>query len=414
MLEGGKYILGALGLPRKIEGGEPRYETTVYTLMRDGQKKTSKPTGLTMRALVEFFPDFSPVFLTTRKAKNQGWMTVIKEFDSPPLSIDIPEGRSEKEIWDTVVNIVEKLPKDAEIIIDITYGFRTLPLLALQSALLAEEMGEVSISGVFYGAREAAAPGAAETPFFDMTPLLDIQKWSRALGDLRRFSYTNPLLELLKGTLEPVFREDQKVFEKPKNLSSLAGHLENVGRALRTVRVAEAADASKRLSNVLPAAERELEYFPELRAVAPFLRPSFEELASLTPEDYREFSGEEALRAMAQMLRYYLRTQAYPEAVTLAREALVSYCVHKNGGDFFERRDREAAEDALNQRGKEHWQKSCSGGKMRNLWQALSDLRNDINHAGFRRSARRARKAQEQIENVCKKVAEYIYNRLIV
>jgi len=410
LTKGGKYILGALGLPRKDEGGEPRYETTVYTLVRDGQKKTSKPTGLTMRALVEFFPEFSPVFLTTGEAKRQGWQMVVDEFGYSPRYIDIPEGRSEEEIWNAVVNIVEKLPEDAEIIIDVTHGYRTLPLLALQSALLAEEMGEVSISGVFYGAREAKT--GSETPFFDMTPLLNIQKWSRALGDLRRFSHAEPLLELLKGTLEPVFSGSQKLPRNPANLSSLAGHLENMGLALRTIRVAKAVDTSKRLGDVLPAAERELEYFPELRAIAPFLQPSFRELASFAPGDYQDFSGKEALLAMVQTLHYYLRTQAYPEAVTLAREALVSYCVHRNGGDFFDRSDRELAEKALNQWEEARWQKTCSDKEMLDLWQTLSDLRNDINHAGFRSNARRARKAQEQIENVCGETANYIETNL--
>ncbi len=402
MREGGKYILGALGLPRKTSSGELRYLETRYQL----GKKRSNATGLTMRALAEFFPDYSPVFLTTSEAKRQGWGMVLDEFGYHPENIDIPEGKSESEIWDTVGRIVQQLPANAELIIDVTHGYRTLPILALQSALLAENMGKVSLRHVFYGAREAAIDGIS--PIFDLTPLLNIQKWSRALGELRRFSQTEPIVELLKTTYERVYREKASLPQDPQNLSKLSSRLERLGMSLRTVRTKEVADVALEVRKVLEAAKRELEYFPELRAVVPFLQPSFGELAELVPDGYDGFEGEGSLRFMARLIRYYLCTQAYPEAVTLAREALVSLCVLEEGGNLFDKSVREKAENALNPKADHTGPEMCRGDKIRNVWCELRDLRNDINHAAFRDNSMRASKVAERASSLCDAAAKLL------
>ncbi|WP_457637909.1 TM1812 family CRISPR-associated protein [Oceanithermus sp.] len=399
MREGGKYILGALGLPRKTSSGELRYLETRYQLNFGGEKKRSSATGLTMRALVEFFPDYSPVFLTTSEAKKRGWGMVVEELGGNPENIDIPEGKSEEEIWDTVRIIINKLPRDADFIIDITNGYRALPLIALLSALLVENMGEISIRHVFYGAFEAKSNNI--TPIFDLTPLLNIQKWSRALSDLRRFSQTEPIVELLKTVYEPAYRDKSTGLQQPHNLSKLASRLERLGKALRTVRTKQAADLALEVREVLEDAERELEYFPELQAVAPFLQPSFSELAELVPDDYGSFEGEGGFRAMARLIRYYLRTQAYPEAVTLAREALVSMCVAKGGGNLFHKPDRERAEDALNPEADYTGPKMCRQGEIQKVWHQLRELRNDINHAAFRSNSMGASKIAERANSLC-------------
>ena len=406
MREGGKYILGALGLPRKTDSGELRYIETRYRLSIGGAEKLSSTTGLTMRALFELFPEYSPVFLTTSEAKKQGWEMVVDEFGYHPENIDIPEGRSESEIWDTVGRIVQQLPDGAELIIDVTHGYRTLPILALQSALLAENMGKVSLRHVFYGAREAAVDGIA--PIFDLTPLLNIQKWSRALSDLRRFSQTEPIVELLKTTYERVYREKTPLPQKPQKLSKLASRLERLGMSLRTIRTKEVADVALETRKVLEGAKRELEYFPELRAVVPFLQPSFSELAELVPNNYSNFEGKDGLKTMARLIRYYLRTQAYPEAVTLAREALVSLCVQEGGGSFFDKSDRERAENALNPEADYAGPEICRRGKIHKVWLKLRDLRNDINHAAFRNGSMRASKIAERACSLCDAVAKLL------
>ena len=412
MREGGKYILGALGLPRG-EGNEVRYQSTRYSLNSGGQFRVSQPTGLTMRALYEFYGDYNPVFMTTAKAKEVGWELVKEEFGFSPESISIPEGKTEEQVWETVERIVKVLPQDTELIIDVTHGFRTLPMLALQSALLAMEMGKVSIGRIFYGAREAT-PGQGEAaPFFDLTPLLEIHSWSRALGDLRRFSRADSLLGLLKKQYLPAFSNDNSA-RKPGSLGRLASRLENLSAAIQTLRAKEIAEASARLRKSLPAAERELEHYSQLRAIIPYLQPSFRELASLAPDGYTEFEGAAAIQALLGTLRYYLRTHAYTEAITLAREILVSLCVLLNKGDIFDKDARKAAEYALNPEAPPQPSPlaACREQSWQALWSKLRDLRNDINHAGFRESARKAAKAKAGIEDMGSRVAEFVEGQL--
>jgi len=418
--KGGRYIIGALGMPKMPKSGNAYYQQARYLLKTGEEARLSHPTGQTIKALAEFFPDYAPVLLVTPKAMEHGWPLVVEEFGYEPEYIQIPNGSSEEEIWTIVTTIFEALAQDSQIIIDVTRGFRALPLLTLQSILMAEEAGRIKeVAGIYYGALEAASKdrdGNSVTPFFDLTPLFSLHKWSRALHNLSRFSSAELLFEMLKEPVNFVFRNTKS---GPGSLSRLSNKLEKLGLSLVTMRTGDALRISKEMAGVLPDAEKELEQFSELKAIASFLQPSFRRLSGLAPHGYRRFEGKDALLGMANLIRYYLETKAYQEAVTLAREALVSaygLCYLGAGdeqGSLMNADWRRQVEEALNQkvqRGQEQDSSGAPDGEEHflKLWRDLGDLRNDVNHAGFRKNARPAKNVAEQSRQFCERAADFV------
>jgi len=96
----------------------------------------------------------------------------------------IPYGRD----LDEQVRILEVMADHAEegdrVSLDITHGFRHLPMLAQLSALYLRDARKAEIAGIYYGARDMAEKdrtGNEIAPVIDLRGLLHIADWSAAL-----------------------------------------------------------------------------------------------------------------------------------------------------------------------------------------------------------------------------------------
>lgn len=402
MKEGGKYILGALGIPKKTGDS---YQTTRYRL----GERISEPTPLFMRALAEFFPDFHPVFLVTRRAEEAGWPLVEEVFGYSPEKIRVPDGKTESELWELVGEVVHQVKPGTQLILDVTHGFRSLPLFTLQVGILLKEMGTAEIAGVYYGAFEARDEEA--TPVFDLSPLIELNAWTQALATLAKLGQAGPLTERLDGVTVPVFTQRRPLPKPPAGLRGLSDVLKNLSDALHTLRTREVFELAKKLVRRLPEAEGELDYFLEFRALVPYLQPSFKRFAELAPAREGGFEGPAGVEALARMIRFYLETEAYVKAITVAREALVSLVALEAGEDHTQEAARKVAEEKLN-RGMKGGAVSEALRPVVALWERLHDLRNDVNHAGFRKNPRRTSKLVEEAKKLGGEAAELILSRL--
>lgn len=385
------------------------------------RKQASDPTRLSAAAIGSFFRDYQPVILTTKEAYEKNWPLVVESFDRlelpSPYHLDIPSGRSEAEIWEIVEILVGYLTeRDAgaehPVILDITHGFRAQPLLVFITVGLLEEMQYVRVENVLYGAFEARdEKGVA--PIFDLRPLLDLGAWSRALGDLRRYGYATPLRSLLREASRRAYSGNTRY--KPRGLVGLGDSLENIARALAALRPIQTHIEAKMLPKKLEVAKEDLEHLPELRPLAPFLNASLSRYVELGVGE--QLASEEGLVALARMIELYLDLEQYPQAVTLAREALITLRCLDVGTDPFNSNARRAAESEV----------SAAetilrlGGKLTaedikryaDVWQELADLRNDVDHAGFRSSPRDARGVKKQALTVCSKVVRWLEERAL-
>lgn len=137
----------------------------------------------------------------------------------------IPFGRDDGE-QRQILECIEQATVRGAVSLDLTHGFRHLPMLSLVSAFVLERLGR-TVSGLYYGALEMQA--ANQAPVLRLDGLLTIQRWVEALavfdasGDYRVFA---PLL-VADGV--PAERtaclEKAAFFERASNVADAARQL---------------------------------------------------------------------------------------------------------------------------------------------------------------------------------------------
>lgn len=90
----------------------------------------------------------------------------------------IPFGRDAAE-QRQILECIEQTAGRGEVSLDVTHGFRHLPMLSLVSAFVLERLGR-SVTGLYYGALEMTAD--EHTPVLRLDGLLAIQRWVGALA----------------------------------------------------------------------------------------------------------------------------------------------------------------------------------------------------------------------------------------
>lgn len=90
----------------------------------------------------------------------------------------IPYGRSEKEQVEVLKTMAGCVEPGSTVTLDVTHGFRHLPMLSFLSALYLEQVKQASIEGLYYGALDMSQDGI--TPVLRLDGLLKIARWIQA------------------------------------------------------------------------------------------------------------------------------------------------------------------------------------------------------------------------------------------
>lgn len=137
--------------------------------------------------------------------------------------VDIPEGRSEAELWQIFERCNEIVCEGDKVLLDITHAFRSLPLIVFVVAAYLRRTKNVTISHIVYGAFEARDE-QNRVPISDLTLLLDLLDWLNGAEFLLRRSDATLLAERLRQTQREVWRK-QTGDELPRKLQSLGNKL---------------------------------------------------------------------------------------------------------------------------------------------------------------------------------------------
>lgn len=310
----------------------------------------------------------------------------------------IPTGKSTDEIWEMFSLITDSIPENSELIIDITHGFRSQPMIALAIAIFLRVVKNVSIKKIVYGAFEAKNENN-EAPIFDLTSFINLIDWSYAIDMFIKYGHGNLLSKLLDNIHQQI-RIEQHQFTNLKNFGSL---LEKLTESLTFIRPQEVSKYGKELPLKINRVKNDIKEFHEAKPLQYLFEKIPSSFTSLVLEDENLFS-EAGFKMQSEMIKYYLGTQQYVQAITLCREFIVSLVCRKLGLKFNKREDRIAAEERLNE-----WTSFYSKGVkleefisiLADLWGKIRDARNDINHAGMRESVAPASNLKKNIINYC-------------
>jgi CRISPR-associated Csx2 family protein len=136
-----------------------------------------------------------------------GLKNVLKQMQlpCPVIDVPIPDGKDEKEIWE-IFSILFNLLKDEgdELYIDLTHGFRYLPMLVLVLGNYAKFLKNVVVEAMTYGNYEAKDKNTNEAPFVNLLPLSVLQDWTFAAGQYLDSGNVTKLFDLSSSELRPI------------------------------------------------------------------------------------------------------------------------------------------------------------------------------------------------------------------
>jgi len=384
--------------------GPTDYKTVTYTY-RD-QEFT---TRLFPEALFHFFPDLQQLYVfATPTVQSHPNLAQLRERVPPDrlTVVPIPEGHTEEELWDIFSALTEVVAEREEVVFDITHSFRSIPFLTFLAAAYLRAARRARIRAVVYGAYDARPkddPGPR--PVFDLTPFVSLLDWLAATNQFIHTGDAQYLARLLR---------QEGAARRSGALKHAGETLEPFSLAVMLCRPLEVMRDAGRMENMLKRAAG---------VMAQWARP-FTVMADRIQAEYGKYNlpdpiGDVAasLRHQLSIIRWYAEHGQIIQAVTLAREWVVTAVGMQLQGSFILATDeREKIERGLsglcrvaqgrsfpcelNEVGRalQSWPEAQA---IRDLWNQLSTVRNDLDHAGMKpgpmKAATLRRTTQEEI-----------------
>lgn len=383
--------------------GANEYKDTTYVY---GSRSSHLTCYLADAAMVLFEPAPQRLLVVVTEEARKKHLTALTEKLKrhgaiQPEPVLIPSGQSEQEQWEIFDRIAAKIEREEELIFDITFGFRSIPVLALLIAAYVRVVRQATVRHLIYGAFDARNPATNETPVFDLTPLAELLDWTTATDAFLRYGRADALFALV----------EQRAHERSTS-NQLAQLLHQLTAALQASRPAEVMQTAAQLPDALRAfgdTPQEDASARPLGLLLDTIKQEYGRMALARPHD--SALAREVILKQLDMIEWYVEKGLYVQALILTREWLVSVVLLTAGSSDLYGGDRQLAEAAVNRYPQTSghsprevppsFRDAADRPGIRELWQDCHILRNDLAHAGMRRDAESAQGVEERVSRVC-------------
>lgn len=377
-------------------------------------------TTFVQQNLVEYLQKFEDwkhgdeiIMLLTDDAKQKNWdKSITTRFDKPYIGLEkilldmgvsykpvhIESGKNTEKMWSIFEAIFYQLNDGDRLYLDITNSFRYLPMLLVVLVNYAKLLKNVKVEAIYYGNYEALDKSTNIAPIMDLLPLSSLQDWTSAASDYLQYGQVEKLHALSNQSLTPILRNPATRTKDTESLRKFVNTLkESVEERItcRGLKIVEGKNIKflKETANKIQ------------NVTLPQLGPVFEKIKdSLTDFDVKENVQNSLVAA-----KWCFENKLYQQATTLLEEGYVTLlCNHFDGLDYKNQDDRDIISSciyiATNDAIEDDWKVKQEEDKA-TIHRILSDkhvwgnkdflkllvnvrnIRNDYNHAGFKKGA---------------------------
>ncbi|MDO4723851.1 MAG: TIGR02221 family CRISPR-associated protein [Comamonadaceae bacterium] len=224
----------------------------------------------------------------------------------------IPYARNEQEQAAILTTLASAVQPGETVALDVTHGFRHLPMLALVAARYLRHVRQVQVQDVYYGALEMTDPQDKQTPVLNLGGMLQMLDWVEALA----------------------------VYENSGNYGVFAPLFEADGMAPQRTQMLSQAAYFERSSNPAQAKEKLTGAFRHIQEHQGALGTLFSNHLAQHVGWFRHGQRPEWELALAER---YLERKDYLRAIVYLFESRISHAVRDSGGDFNRYEHREDA-----------------------------------------------------------------------
>lgn len=162
----------------------------------------------------------------------------------PVKCLLIPYARTTSEQANILQDLAKVIQKGKTVTLDVTHGFRHLPMLALVAARYLAQVADVKVQELYYGALEMTVDG--KTPVLRLGGLLSMLDWVEALAIYKKDGDYGVFTHLLNA---------EKIANNDINLSGKPASFEKMGKAAFFERTGNPVKARETLNSVFHAVE---------------------------------------------------------------------------------------------------------------------------------------------------------------
>lgn len=344
----------------------------------------------------------------------QGLEKILLDMNLSYQDIAIPDGKDSDEMWEIFEVIFDELQEGDELYLDITNSFRYLPMLLVVLVNYAKLLKNVKVKAIFYGNYEARDKESNIAPIMDLLPLSVLQDWTLAASDYLRYGQVEKLFELSESSLIPILKNTETRTKDAEKLRSFVKTLKEMVEERTTCR-GYAIVGSKNVRKLKCTAS-------EIQKVTIVqLRPIFEKIK----QSLNDFDAKENVLNCIKAAKWCCANKLYQQATTMLEEGLGTFlCCHYQL-DYRKMANRDAIFGCIsiktqnkdieeNKANKELVEKiladdSVWGNKaFVTILQKILELRNDYNHAGFKKNPFTAQKVIKIIEKLLDGIEEVL------
>ena len=339
--------------------GNNQYKQTRYTF----KNRKSKVVRFVQEAILQLEcadwkqEDQVFIFLTTSATKNnwegdlyegKGLDNALQAFSH--LSIQpikqIPRGISEQEIWTLFEKIFQLLSPQDEVYLDITNGFRSLPMLLMVLLDYAKVLKGIQVKKIYYGAFEFLGPypkikenmpnpEERLVPILDLTSFSALQDWAAAAADFQLHGSVRLLSTLTNNSLEPILKT-------AKGKEVAAQTLQQIDRSIQELIPLIRTNRGKNVSQFgFDALNLALEQFSKNKGLIQPLTPIIEQIKNKV----KHFKDQDALFWL-KTTRWCLQHGLIQQGITQLQEGLITWFCFRfkqmTGDAFFDAYSKEA------------------------------------------------------------------------
>lgn len=163
--------------------GTGEYKKTIYSLDEELARETRFVQVAEFELLGSSRPDTAYILVTEESQKKNfsALQGELQKFDIVPEAIILAEDMSSQGQWIWLEQILKLVKKRDHLTLDLTHGYRSLPIIFSTALNFLQKTQQVVIEHVFYGAYEM---NHEQPPIIDMKKFYDINIWADAVTRL--------------------------------------------------------------------------------------------------------------------------------------------------------------------------------------------------------------------------------------
>lgn len=338
---------------------------------------------------------------------------------------DIPVGNSEEEIWDIFQAVYNSLGQGDEIIFDITHGFRSIPMLFMVLIGYARLLKGISVEGVYYGAFEGLGniqdaikidQDQRIAPIFDLTSFEQLIEWTGATQSFVKNGSAKELASLVQTKIAPVLRESRGQDKVASAINKIVKGIDQISSNLLVNRGAEIIQYDYgRIKKSLQSLQSDQIF---IRPLAPLMSVIENKIDTFVKDD---------IKNGFQAVEWCIDHGLHQQAVTMLLENMVTYILAGEGVDWGAEKNRTAAsraiilasnksltfdEDPTDSELVRLLMKNPMVTDLAREYEALREIRNDINHGGYLTEQNKKARTADSILHKFHKIRDAIYEKL--